>query len=98
MLCPAGRRPQPISALARVVPGLSPGLLKTDCKVPTHEIDWIKRWGQLVAEREAAASEHADTGYWDRRAASYARSTQARVADFIQVLEPYVSASRTLID
>jgi SAM-dependent methyltransferase len=63
-----------------------------------QEIDWNKRWGQVVADRASLASGHADPGYWDRRAASYARSTQARVDEFLQVLEPYLSPSRTLID
>jgi len=62
------------------------------------EIDWAMRWGEIVEDRSTLASGHADPGYWDRRAASYARSTQARVDEFLQVLEPYVSPSRTLID
>ncbi|HEY0831704.1 MAG TPA: methyltransferase domain-containing protein [Candidatus Dormibacteraeota bacterium] len=62
------------------------------------EIDWVARWRQVVEDRASLAAGRADPGYWDRRAASFARSTQARVDDFLQVLEPYLSPSRTLID
>jgi len=63
-----------------------------------HEIDWVARWKQLLADRASLASGHADTGYWDRRATSYARSTHGRSDEFLQVLEPYLSPARTLID
>ena len=62
------------------------------------EIDWIKRWGEIVEERESLAAGHADSGYWDRRAASFARSTHARSDEFLRVLEPYLSPRKTLID
>ena len=63
-----------------------------------EEIDWIERWRQVVEDRGTLAAGHADTGYWDRRAPSYARSTQTRVDEFLAVLEPYLSPRRTLID
>lgn len=62
------------------------------------EIDWLARWRQVVEDRAALASGHADSGYWDRRASSYARSTHTRVDEFLQVLQPYLSPVRTLID
>ena len=62
------------------------------------ELDWVKRWGELVERRESLASGHSDSGYWDRRAASYARSTHTRVDEFLAVLEPYLSPRKTLID
>src|SRR5439155_1515201 len=62
------------------------------------EIDWAERWKRIVEDRETLASGHADTGYWDRRSSSYARSTQSRVDDFLKVLEPYLSPRKTLID
>lgn len=62
------------------------------------EIDWVARWKQVVADRASLASGHADSGYWDRRAAGYARSTGARSDDFLRVLEPYLSPRKTLID
>ncbi len=63
------------------------------------EVDWIKRWGELVEARESShAAGHSDPGYWDRRASSYARSTQSRVDDFLRVLDPYLSPRKTLID
>jgi SAM-dependent methyltransferase len=66
--------------------------------MPMEEVDWIKRWGDLVEARDKQAERHSDSGYWDRRANSYARSTQARVDDFLRILEPYLSPRKTLID
>lgn len=66
--------------------------------MPISEVDWIKRWGELVEARVRKAATTSDTGYWDRRAASYARSTQTRANEFLQVLEPYLSPRKTLID
>jgi SAM-dependent methyltransferase len=66
--------------------------------MPMPEIDWIKRWGEIVEAREKDGAGHSDPGYWDRRASSFARSTQSRVDDFLRVLEPYLSPRKTLID
>ena len=52
----------------------------------------------MVADRASLASGHANSGYWDRRASSYARSTMARSDEFLQVLEPYLGPRKTLID
>ncbi|HEX2647097.1 MAG TPA: methyltransferase domain-containing protein [Candidatus Dormibacteraeota bacterium] len=62
------------------------------------DIDWAERWRRVVEDRATLASGHADSGYWDRRAASYARSTRTRVDEFLQVLEPFLSPRKTLID
>lgn len=62
------------------------------------DVDWVAHWKHLVADSESLASGHANSDYWDRRATSYARSTHARGDDFLQVLEPYLSPSKTLID
>ncbi|HKW60688.1 MAG TPA: methyltransferase domain-containing protein [Candidatus Dormibacteraeota bacterium] len=62
------------------------------------EIDWEARWKQVVADRATLASGHADSGYWDRRARSYARSTHSRSDEFLSVLEPYLGPRKTLID
>lgn len=87
-----------MATVPRVLPRLSPELLKTDCEMTINEIDWIKRWGEIVEARESLASGHSDSGYWDRRASSYARSTHKRGDEFIQVLEPYLSPRKTVID
>lgn len=63
-----------------------------------QDVDWVARWKQVVADRAALASGHADSGYWDRRAASYARSTMTRSDEFLQIVEPYLSPRKTLID
>jgi hypothetical protein len=62
------------------------------------EINWTERWKRVVADRATLAAGHADPGYWDRRAPSFARSTRARADEFLQVIEPYLSPSKTLID
>ncbi len=63
-----------------------------------HDVDWVERWKAVVADRATLASGHADSGYWDRRARSYARSTHARSDEFLQVVEPYLGPRKTLID
>jgi len=62
------------------------------------EIDWAARWRQLVMDRASLAAGHADSHYWDRRARSFARSTHARADEFLQILDPYLSPRKTLID
>jgi hypothetical protein len=62
------------------------------------KIDWVEQWRSLVAERAAAAGGHSDPGYWDRRAPTFARSTQARSDAFLDVIGPYLSPAKTLID
>ena len=63
-----------------------------------HEIDWAQRWQETVADRASLAAGHTDPHYWDRRAKSFARATAARADEFIQVIEPYVSPRKTLVD
>src|SRR6202171_159774 len=90
----------------RVVPDLSPTLLKTDCGLPTSTValasnlvmDWEQHWKDLIHERATAAGTHADPGYWDRRAPSFARSTRARADEFLRVIDPYLSPRKTLVD
>lgn len=65
---------------------------------PVQEVDWVERWKQVVADRATLGWGHADSGYWDRRARSYARSTHARSDEFLNVLEPYLGPRKTLID
>jgi SAM-dependent methyltransferase len=61
-------------------------------------VDWEANWKQIVKERASLAGTHADPGYWDRRAPSFARSTQARADEFLKVIDPYLSPVKTLID
>jgi len=63
-----------------------------------HEIDWARRWQEIVADRASLAAGHTDPHYWDRRAKSFARATAARADEFIQFIEPYVSPRKTLVD
>jgi SAM-dependent methyltransferase len=62
------------------------------------EIDWAARWKGLVEDRATLAAGHSDNHYWDRRAKSFARSTHHRAGDLLQVLEPFLSPQKTLID
>jgi SAM-dependent methyltransferase len=79
-------------------------LLKTDCELQTLVIalasnlvmDWVEHWKKVVLER--AAGTHANPGYWDRRAPSFARSTRTRTDEFLSVIDPYISPRKTLID
>jgi hypothetical protein len=59
-------------------------------------MDWVANWKRLVDERASHAGPN--PGYWDRRAPSFARSTQARADEFLKVIDPYVSPVKTLID
>jgi len=61
-------------------------------------IDWAEHWRSLVADRTAAAGSHGDPSYWDRRAPTFARSTSARGDGFLDVVAPYLSPRKTLID
>jgi SAM-dependent methyltransferase len=63
-----------------------------------HVMDWEAHWKDVVKERATLAGTHADPGYWDRRAATFARSTQTRVDEFLNVIDPYLSPGKTLID
>ena len=63
-----------------------------------QETDWEAHWKQLVAERASLAAGHSDPHYWDRRAKTFARTTQARADEFLQVLQPFLSPRKTLID
>jgi SAM-dependent methyltransferase len=61
-------------------------------------VSWSDHWRSLVAARAAAAGAHGDPAYWDRRARTFARSTAARADQFLDVLAPYMSSRKTLID
>jgi SAM-dependent methyltransferase len=61
-------------------------------------MDWVANWKRIVDERATQAGTHPNPGYWDRRAPSFARSTQARADEFLKVIDPYVSPVKTLID
>jgi SAM-dependent methyltransferase len=62
------------------------------------DIDWEARWKRIVEDRATLASGHHDPNYWDRRARTFARSTHGRADEFLQVIEPYLTPRKTLID
>src|SRR6202521_1065889 len=61
-------------------------------------MDWEEQGKKGVHDRATLSGTHADPGYWDRRAPSFARSTRARVDEFLKVIDPYLSPRKTLID
>lgn len=61
-------------------------------------IDWAERWRDTVRRRAGGSSNKEPSGYWDRRAPSYARITRHRFDDFLRVVEPYLATRKTLID
>ena len=60
--------------------------------------DWVEEWRRLVRERESPSHAHSDPRYWDRRAATFARTTSSRADQFLEVLAPFLSPRKTLID
>lgn len=58
----------------------------------------IEQWRRLVSEREQGSHAHSDPRYWDRRAATFASTTSSRADQFIEVLAPFLSPRKTLID
>ena len=61
-------------------------------------VDWVEHWRRLVLDREGASHCHSDPRYWDRRAPTFARSTAGRADQFLDVVSPFVSPRKTLID
>ena len=61
-------------------------------------IDWAKRWRDTVRGPGEKSTQQEASGYWDRRARSYARITRHRFDDFLRVVEPYLGPRKTLID
>jgi hypothetical protein len=61
-------------------------------------IDWEDHWKRVVEDRAGSAGSHANSGYWDQRAPTFARSTRTRVDGFLDVVAPYLSPRKTLID
>lgn len=90
--CPQGRRLPLDLPVGRVV-GEVEGTVER-----VGEVDWAERWRRLVVDREGASHGHSDPLYWDRRAPTFARSTSARADQFLDVLGPWISNRRTLID
>lgn len=61
-------------------------------------MDWEASWRAVVEERATLAGAHANPHYWDRRAASFARSTHSRADEFLAIIDPHLSPEKTLID
>src|ERR1700682_5302021 len=61
-------------------------------------MDWEAHWKTLVQDRAALAGTHADPGYWDRRAPSFARSTRAGADEFLRVIAPSLPPRKPLVD
>jgi Methyltransferase domain len=61
-------------------------------------VDWVDQWRRIVVDREGASHGHSDPHYWDHRAPTFARSTSSRADQFVEVLAPFVSPRKTLVD
>jgi Methyltransferase domain len=61
------------------------------------EMDWAAHWTSLVLSRAAALGER-DQGFWDGVAQSRADRRLTQADPLLDVLEPYLKPSRTLID
>ena len=61
------------------------------------DTDWAAHWRSLV-EARAAASGPRRPDHWDQRARSFERSTKDRPDGFLDVLEPWLAPTRTLVD
>src|SRR5260370_31555424 len=89
-----------------LVPALSPRVLTSYLRGQrrvgiTGEIagiDWAKRWRNTVHGPGEKSTHGEASGYWDRRARSYARITRQRFDDFLRVVEPFLGPRKTLID
>ncbi|MGH7489466.1 MAG: class I SAM-dependent methyltransferase [bacterium] len=55
-------------------------------------------WAALVRARSGHGDRHSAAGYWDRRAASFARNTAGRADPFLDVVAPFLGPRKTLID
>ena len=60
--------------------------------------DWADHWRSLVRARTGETVAHGTSEYWDRRAPSFARFTGRRADQFLEVVAPYLSPRKTLID
>src|SRR5258706_10294075 len=58
----------------------------------------VEAWRAVVRDRERGSHGPSAPRYWDRRAATFARTTTSRADQFLDVLAPYVSPRKTLID
>jgi hypothetical protein len=62
------------------------------------DTDWTAHWRELVEHHAADSSVAPQPGYWDRRAAGFAFSTQGQDDPFLSFLEPWLGPRKTLID
>jgi SAM-dependent methyltransferase len=65
---------------------------------PLLETDWAAHWRQVVEARQGQAWVFHDPHYWDARAKTFAAETAGRKDGFLELLEPWLSPHKTLID
>ena len=65
---------------------------------PLTDVDWPSHWRRLVETAELQGTNRLSPAYWDQRAASFAYASAAESRPFLQVLEPFLSPAKTLID
>jgi hypothetical protein len=64
---------------------------------PLLSVDWVTHWGELVRRREARFGS-IDPGHFDRIARTYATSIAQREDLLLDVIEPFLSTGKSLID
>lgn len=65
---------------------------------PLTDFDWAAHWRRLVEAAELQGRDRLAPGYWDARARSFAYASGPAPAAFLEFLEPFLSAGKTLID
>jgi SAM-dependent methyltransferase len=61
------------------------------------EVDWAAAWRDRMEARRAILGPGGED-YWDRQAAVFRASTQGEPDPFLDVIEPWLAPTRTLID
>jgi SAM-dependent methyltransferase len=81
--------------------GVSPGEIASVPRIPgvvdaLAATDWAASWRALVEARQAFAGPR--PGYWEHRAAGYAKQMARRRDGILDFLEPWLAPGKTLID
>jgi SAM-dependent methyltransferase len=65
---------------------------------PLTDFDWGSHWRRLVKTAEVQGTNRLLPSYWDQRAASFAYASAGDAEAFLDVLGPFLSPRKTLID
>jgi SAM-dependent methyltransferase len=65
---------------------------------PLTDFDWASHWRGLVETAEVEGTNRLLPAYWDHRAPVFAYASAAESRAFLDLLEPFLAAHKTLID